>query len=273
MQAYYQRKIMCGDNFLCESYDECRLPKSKGMHFYEGQLSHIGKKFDVVKDGKPLRIVISGIEYGEKNPRVDLPARFEQIAIHSGMGSEFKANDNGRGHRNPHMRGTTLILKRILLGEDSVNSERHPLWSEEFVGSAKTSDNHIFNMFALVNFLLCSRVKNSMNGHSKRTMRRSCYHHYFQTLQILEPNLLVLQTKGKLAEMLKDLNLVDYWKPEHGSSAIGRFRKGKLDFLTCEFTHPAYPGPEGNWSGQNREYFQDTVLPTIGKAMQILELE
>ncbi|MBT9165460.1 MAG: hypothetical protein DDT25_00105 [Chloroflexi bacterium] len=54
------------------------------------------------------------------------------------------------------MRGTTLLLKRILLGEQSLR--KFDSWKDEFIDKVGEKQDHIYNMFGLVNLLLCSAV-------------------------------------------------------------------------------------------------------------------
>ena len=150
-------------------------------------MSHIGKHYDLLVDGRELRIVVVGQEYGQNLTGIDLAGRTAMI--------DGAANGGFRG-RNKHMRGTTSIL-RLLLGR--------PLGTDHkgerlFAGDQRTA--HVFDGFALVNALLCSAVKkppvgrNAGKGASSRLMRRNCARHFRRTMEILEPTAIVAEGQG-----------------------------------------------------------------------------
>ena len=77
-------------------------------------MSHVGKHYDLLVDDQELRIVVVGQEYGQAFSQVDLEGRTSMI---DGSASE------GFGRRNPHMRGTTSILRLLLGGEPGTDVE------------------------------------------------------------------------------------------------------------------------------------------------------
>lgn len=152
LQRYYEENILVDRRFICSLYRECRKSAPQGLNFYRGQLSHVGRRYDLKKDGQDLRLVVTSISYGHKPPNVNMSRRLQMIVNDTGMSRRYYS-DGMHGGRNPHMRGTTLLLKRILLGKQSLKA--YDNWENEFVG-AQVEQNHIFNMFSLVNFVLCS---------------------------------------------------------------------------------------------------------------------
>ena len=106
LEEYVRRNLLDTERFICKHHRDCRA--SAPPYFYEGQMSHVGKHYDLLVGGQELRIVVVGQEYGQKCTRVDLVARTAMI---DGSASE------GFQGRNPHMRGTTSIL-RLLLGRE-----------------------------------------------------------------------------------------------------------------------------------------------------------
>lgn len=49
--------------FICRHFDEC-LASTKGRgKFHEGQLSHVGRRYDLLR---PFRIVVVGQEYAAR---------------------------------------------------------------------------------------------------------------------------------------------------------------------------------------------------------------
>src|SRR5208283_1277506 len=143
LNAYLRQEVMA-DDFICASYPECKASSGcAGLTFYEGQLHHVGYHYDLEVDGKPMRVLIVGQEYGHEPPRVDLDARHEMILDSASVG--------WRG-RNHHMKGTTTLLRLLHRhdpGEDEIG-EQLLLESGEAI--------HLFEGFALVNYLLCSAV-------------------------------------------------------------------------------------------------------------------
>lgn len=60
--------------------------------------------------------------------------------------------------------------------------------------------DHIFDGFALVNYLLCTVLKDPRSeeahgggkGYSSPAMRHNCAHHFLRTMEILEPTVIVV---------------------------------------------------------------------------------
>ena len=190
-----------GKKFVCCHASECRDSFIKGMGrawghpqggFYEGQLHHVGRHYDLSLNGTPFRIAIVGQEYGHPPTHVLREERTEMI-LRVGMEGRFKA-EPGHGARNPHMRGTTSALRLLFglsLGDDFVG---------EFVSLWSTSV-HIFETFALTNFLLCSaidtpRTCSAGKGRSTSTMQNNCARHFRRAMEILEPTVIVAQGVG-----------------------------------------------------------------------------
>ena len=90
-------------------------------------MSHVGRRFDLVRGGKPLRVLVVGQESGlPKDPRspwgrkVGMEARHQQIHEVTGLQKRYYAEPGHEG-RNPHMRGTTSALRTVFgkgLGHD-----------------------------------------------------------------------------------------------------------------------------------------------------------
>lgn len=103
--------------FVCNSYGECKNShQGPDANFYEGQLHHVGRFYDISVDDRPFRIMVVGQEVGAPPARVLLPERQNEIA---GCYLINRFNIEGPNHpgRNPHMRGTTSAL-RVLFGGD-----------------------------------------------------------------------------------------------------------------------------------------------------------
>ncbi|MDD9854663.1 MAG: hypothetical protein OXU88_00635 [Gammaproteobacteria bacterium] len=161
--------------FRCKHEKSCKESCRPEQDFYPGQLHHVGKYYDLKRNGKPFRIVISGAEYGVAVKSVSVENRTDEI--------NCLIPD-----KNQHMMGT-LFLLQILLGE-SVKENDNSL------SYAKINGEEIpfFQAFSLANFLLCSAVKNGkMQDAYTPTMQENCEEHYRNMLQILQPQIVVLQ--------------------------------------------------------------------------------
>lgn len=99
LQAYMRANVLADGAFVCRDFPACRASRS-AFPFYEGQLSHLGRHYDLIIDGRPTRIVVVGQEYGTPHVGIDLAERRRMI--------ERAAQAGFRG-RNPHMRGTTTL--------------------------------------------------------------------------------------------------------------------------------------------------------------------
>src|ERR1051325_9841946 len=103
LDAYLRLNVLAGD-FICSHYKECR--SSHREVFYEGQLHHVGKYYDLMMEGRPFRVVLVGQEYGHEPSHFDSQARYELI---------MKVARTKYTVRNAHMKGTANAL-RLLFG-------------------------------------------------------------------------------------------------------------------------------------------------------------
>lgn len=260
LETYMAEQVLGQSGFVCASYARC--VGSHDGQFFEGQLHHIGKHFDAFVNGQPLRVVVVGQEYGNGPARVTLSERYLDVAVRTGLQKHFKRTGALEG-RNPHMRGTTSLL-RLIFGRDV--GERH---EDEFFGTP-CGPAHLYDMFALVNFLLCSAIasgepdRGSKHGRSTPTMHANCARHFVRTIEILQPTLVVAQGKGTaqwLTPNLKDEVVV--------SPTLRWARIGNHLTLLATFSHPSAQGPY-NWADLSRPYLRDVVTPTIRAARQLL---
>lgn len=257
LQNYYERNVLDKQRFVCASYSQCMSSIGSSLNFYNGQLSHVGKKYDIQRNGQDLRIVVTGISYGHEPSMVDMNKRYQMVVDDVGM----KTSLGGKNKRNPHMTGTTLLLKRILLGQGSLKNWTS--WDDEFIDLPRITDNHIFNLFALINLLLCSACVGTEDK-SSRTMCVNCFKHYMETLRILEPTLVIFQGKNKFENVLKASGMNSHFQNQ--DDIIGYFEENNLKFLTCNLCHPSTRNKEQNWGrSPEQPYFQNVVLPALAK--------
>lgn len=247
LDAYLRQEVMTED-FICASYPVCKASADcAGLTFYEGQLHHVGSHYDLEIDGDPMRVVIVGQEYGHKPPRVDLKARHEMI---------LKSAAKGWSGRNPHMKGTTTLLRLLhqrIPGADEIGEQI-------FLDDGETV--HLFEGFALINYLLCSAiVGNSTRGKATDFMIANCAQHLRKAVDILEPTLVILQGYGVrwwIAQAYRcpwQKEIVDEWL---------NFDGRQTRVLT--FYHPAYQGCPWGRSFQS-QYLDQTIIPAIAQVI------
>jgi hypothetical protein len=263
LDSYFKGNVTRDGAFICPTAAQCKA--SHHGDFYESQLHHVGRHFDLVRNGQPLRVVVVGQEYGHGPRFASLEYRQDMILNDSGLGSRFKAQD-GVGYRNPHMKGCTSLLRLIFglgLGSDH-EGEFLALGGERV---------HIFDCFALVNFLLCSAVPPSVDGggtprrlggkpgRSTRTMRSNCAIHFRAALQVLQPTMVVAQGYG-VRDWIGDAFGLPSRSPE---GRIEPLRIGDRTATLVSFSHPSAHGAY-NWGANDRTpYLLGTVVPTIAR--------
>ena len=176
----------CNHESECE--DSCKNLKRK---FRFGQLHHVGERYDDVKrNGKPFRIMISGGEYG-KDYRCSMKLQKESRLCSGGeYGKDYSCSMKQRQCAisklekpdNQHM-GLTLFLLQILFGQ--------PLNPDNVSININGDKPSIFTTFALANFLLCTGKTDKVNPTAK--MKKNCGHHFKKTIEILKPQIIILQ--------------------------------------------------------------------------------
>jgi len=191
LNEYMEGNVLHPDKgFICRHEKACREScRPENRDFYPGQLHHVGKYYDLERNGKPFRVVISGAEYGETSENVSIECRTS--GIHS-CGNCIPPYPEGK--LNAHMRGT-LFLLQLLFGKNPAN----PSEGEEAV-SVNVSENsvNIFKAFSMANFLLCSARSASKKQEIQRgaytsVMQEMCKKHYKSALEILKPQIIILQ--------------------------------------------------------------------------------
>jgi len=248
LEAYLTTNIL-GSEFICRDYEPCKL--SHAGLYYEGQLHHIGQCYDISADGMPLRVMIVGQEYGEPPPRVSCEARHEMI-MSTGINYRFTA---GAGHkaRNPHMKGTTSVLRLLFgipLGTD---------FDSEFI-AVDGERRHIFEAFALVNYLLCSAVSEETKSRGLATpeMKKNCLKNFRVALEILEPSVVIVQGKGYWHSVQNAFDAVT-----HEAHEIYRAKLGSMQTLVAVLAHPSAFFPH-NWGvNDHTPYLLSTVVTSV----------
>ncbi|MEX1262793.1 MAG: hypothetical protein WEE66_02470 [Actinomycetota bacterium] len=263
LERYMEANVLNDHKFICRHYDEC-LASTKGRgRFHEGQLSHVGHRYDLVRNGKPFRIVVVGQEYAARTgagrlmrPGVSLDERYSMIRDGSGADARYYA-DSQHPPRNPHMRGTTSALRILFGGEPGSDYEG------EWVSPERGRPFHMFDGFALVNILLCSALDAKNNGASTAVMRGNCLEHFRASLEILQPTILVLQGVGVRRWITPVLEEV---RSLRGGLEEALVAGGRT--IVCALSHPAAHGSV-RW-GDNLEapYLVSTVEPKLREVLR-----
>jgi hypothetical protein len=252
LETYFQTNVLNGERFVCREYHQC-----EGSHagpFYAGQLHHVGKYYDAFVLGHPYRVMVVAQEYGHPPPYVSLEYRRKMILDETGLQKTFN-------QRNPHMRGTTSAL-RLLYGI--------PLAADHAGEFLQTSACrcHIFDAFALINYLLCSAVIKEKERRSKATkvMLSNCRQHFRKAIEILEPNAVVVQSKGYWPWIRKAFDRVDQL-----TENLFKAKLDNEDVLIAVFAHPSTPDNHHNWGrSADTVYLLDTVAPTLKKVRDLI---
>jgi len=257
LQAYMRRNVLNGRRFVCAHWSGCAGSIHAGCTFTEGQLSHVGKNYDLLMGDEPLRIVVVGQEVGGSgHARVTLDERYRLIHEGSGLEKRF-SGDRVHGGRNPHMRGTTLAL-RAIFGSPGTDHET------EFL-DMHGERVHLFDCFALVNRLLCSaHVRGTSTGQPTPTMFDNCERHFAATLEILQPTIVVIQGvqvwKRSQRVLVPRLQLSEH---------LVECELAGQRVLVSTFAHPSARG-EHRWAAPDSPYLIRVVRPTLQMAMDHL---
>jgi hypothetical protein len=267
LRKYVEANLLNQGDFVCAAQEGCRSSCRPGDSFREGTMSHVGRRFDLRLDGKPLRIVVVGQESGwPKDPqlqplarRVSLDDRYRHIHGTTGLQRRYYAEADHPA-RSTHMRGTTSALRLIFgkgLGSDHAG---------EFIRPRSGKVFHLFDGFAMVNRLLCSAgPPQTSQGRPTSTMFRNCRSHFAATMAILEPTLLISQ--GRLVgKWVNQLLPPDH---AHGTYLHEAHREyGRV--LVCTFSHPSAHGSLRWGDRLDAPYLTDVVAPTLDKAVSLV---
>lgn len=255
LDAYFRLNVLDNKRFVCSSWRACEASISSGSTFKEGQLSHVGKHYDLERAGQDLRIVVVGQEVaGKGKARTTMDERYARVHDGSGLTLRF-VGDGEHKRRNPHMRGTTLALRTIFGLSGTSHATEFLYLDEESV--------HIFDCFALVNRLLCAaHLAGTSTGKSTKTMLGNCERHFQATLEILDPTIVV--TQGiKVWRWSKNVLVPVKQRTENLFECELAGRR----VMVATFTHPSAWGPD-RWDSPRSAYFKKIVRPTLERAME-----
>lgn len=239
LDAYFSRAVLDQGRFVCAHAAACRSSASRpGTGFFEAQGSSVGPHYDVAQDGLAMRVLVVAMETGRERSRVTVEQRTAEVR--ELVGRPWR-------NWNPHMRGVGLAL-RLAYGGD--------LGEDEPGFHLATPDGpvHLLDAYAMANLLLCSAVqRGSVTSRSTLTMRRNCAPHLGETLDILEPTLVISQGKTVSAPFATLVDVVG----EAGPNVAVCKRDGR-SFVWVDLHHPTY-----QWSWLSHPYLSTTAAPAI----------
>jgi hypothetical protein len=230
------------------------MAQTEPIDFAAGQLSHLGRFYDMEVDGVPLRILVIGMETGRTDTEVTLPMRRQQILESAALTPT---------ERNQHMVGVTHALRTLHgrpIGDDSI---------DELLDFGDTHGRvHMFDAYAMANVRLCTSVKaGTKKSYPTAVMTRNCARHLKETIRILQPTVCVVQSTDipkAMAPIVTHRRLLAPYLAEVEISGV--------QTLMAEFCHPTAWG-ELNWGRwTNMPYLQDAVIPTLNEARALLGL-
>lgn len=251
--------LAAGGEFVCTSGSSClRAARARNPQcsYYEGQLGYIGKHYDLSIDGTPFRVLFVGMELGGA---IDPPARIDRAARtrHHDL-----AIPTGSLTRNQHMSGVILGL-RYALGLGTADSPAAELIHLE---GGPLEPVHVLDCYALMNARLCSATvtPRSRSSAGVSEMSCNCFAHLRAVVEILQPSLVVIQSR----QVWRDLDSL--WPGTDVSEPNVELRKVRapVETLVAKFSHPraeSYP-----WQVPQDWYFQEVVRPTLFAAVQIV---
>lgn len=244
--AYMAEHVLASGGLCCADERGCRSSVGVADAFAAGQLSHVGQHYDLCVRDKPFRIMVLGMDTGRPDGGVTLDQRRKQI---------YDRIPEPFSRRNPHMRGTTLALRGLLGREDwdDVAQERIELCREPV---------HLLDAYAMANSRLCSAFKpGSTKSRGTPAMSANCLRHLRATLEILAPQVVVIQGTAVRAAIEPLIR-----RSERVGANLEFTELATARTVVASFAHPSYPGPKFNWSWPSSPYFRSVVLPTLRRA-------
>jgi hypothetical protein len=262
VSRYLSASVMSKAGFCCTNFEACKA--SHPDNFSEGQLHYVGRRYALVESGRPLRLVVVGQEFGEAVSLVTMDSRREQIEA-SGFEHRFKASTVD-GHRfparNPHMRGTTSLLRLLVGGKPGAD------FDGEHLTLADGTRVHLFECFALVNYLLCgAHAGQTARGNSTRIMKDHCRGHFKKVIELLAPSVVIIQSEGFKKMVFKAFDQIDLI-----AERLYRARIGETTFLVCALSHPSSHGTTNWGTNESGTYLLNVVAPCVASARKELGL-
>jgi hypothetical protein len=216
-----------------------------------GQLSHVGRHYDLMLDGVPSRIMVIAMDTGRLRESVTLDQRYAEVMESARL--PFSS-------RNPHLKGVASALRLAVGREPGSDCEGEQLGSADL-----RPPIHLFDAYAMANLRLCSAtVGGETRSLSNPTMSRNCLPHLAATIKILEPTLCIVQGV-EVYKMLTGLMSSRRRLARH----VEQTRLAGVDTLVAAFTHPSARGVQ-RWGGLTNSYLREEVAPALRAAHQLM---
>ena len=161
LQAFYAYNRLRVHDFDCQHAQACA--EAAGCELNRGSEAHVGARY-----GEALRVVVVSLDTGGKGEPMD--GRRETI-------EKLYRLDGNTLHMNPHMRGTTKLLK-VIYGIES-----------------DTDGGNLFELYAMTNAAKCSRGDPNSSAKVPRDLYQNCSDYVAPELTCLAPELIVTQGK------------------------------------------------------------------------------
>ncbi|MEW2475124.1 hypothetical protein AB0875_15160 [Micromonospora gifhornensis] len=260
LRQYMAKQVLgpSGD-CVCRKLGSCRravLFDRRGaarpaVNYAAGQLSHVGRHYDLTLGGVACRILVIAMDTARLRGGVSLDQRSEEVM----ESARLQFND-----RNPHMQGVTSAL-RLALGR-APGSDRA---GEQLRLSDGGKPAHVFDAYAMANLRLCSATAGEeKKSLSNRTMSRNCLPHLTATVKILKPTLCIVQGVEVYQTLADVLTARKQVAPQ-----LERARLAGVDTLIAAFTNPSARGVQ-RWAGLTNSYLHATVAPALRAAHRMM---
>lgn len=219
------------------------------VSFAAGQLSHVGRHYDLTLGGKPCRILVIAMDTVRPRAHVTLDQRHAEVMT----SAELSFTD-----RNPHMKGTTSALRLAVGRKPGADRE-----GEQLRMSGVRQPVHLFDAYAMANLRLCSATADGARSLSDATMSRNCLPHLAETIKLLEPTLCIVQGV-QVHKVLTEL----MGRRRQVAPHLEQARVAGVGTLVAAFTNPSAWG-KLRWGGLNGvPYLYEIVAPTLRVAYQ-----
>ena len=181
----------CKSDGRCKYYDECKSSIDEENKFYSDRVK-VGENYGKIIEGKSIpKIIFCGLEgvhdgfHGEAIPEINMNNKNSMPSLEE---------------CNPHYRGVRYVLSYILSGLEGKTKPN----SAKMEDLRKEEYKEYLKSFCLTNIYHCAfgnKGKKSGLPHSKQ-MKNHCQEIFFEEIDILEPNLVVIQAISNVPNTL-----------------------------------------------------------------------
>lgn len=224
----------------CPHVEICRADQKPGRKLAEGQLSYVGQYYALEANGRPLRVLIIGMQTGEAGRHVTMAQRAVQVD---------NAAKGVRGFDTAHMRGTAVALDVVLGGDRS-----HHVLVDGVL-------RHVHHCMAMANASLCSstsvmntdyatdvdRDRQRRSGEPVGRMYERCRSHLAATVDRLEPTIVIVEgrrgdhSETPTSSLLAVCDEVRF-EARNAKGDVARCRRGGHRFAAVMLVHPTARG-------------------------------